>query len=77
MSASNSATPAPSPVHVLRTDEHEQRGDHCQTTRDAEGAGCNVAAPPNNRAPQFMWAEIWARSEGRTVKGHVPAECLE
>lgn len=63
-------------VHFLRQRAHEQNGDHCQVDDDAENLTCNRAASAANRDRRIFWAEVWARSGGRTVRGWVPEDCL-
>lgn len=63
-------------VHLLRRHAHEQNGDHCQVDDDAENLTCNRAAAPAARDRRVFWAEVWARSGGRTVRGWVPDDCL-
>lgn len=67
------------PVHVLRMNPHNQTGEHCQTVGTGPGAEarCNGSVPASQRAPVLNWAEIWARTGGRTVRGFVPEPCLE
>jgi hypothetical protein len=63
-------------VHSLRKHVHEQNGDHCQVDDDAENLVCNSSAASANRDRRIWWAEVWARSGGRTVRGWVPNDCL-
>lgn len=69
--------PVGAKVHYLRSHAHEQTGDHCQVDDDAEKLTCNGKAAPSNRDRRVFWAEIWARQDGRTLRGWVPRDCLE
>jgi hypothetical protein len=63
-------------VHYLRSHVHEQRGDHCQVDDDVDGVRCNGASPKPERDRRIWWAEVWARTAGRTIRGWVPKDCL-
>jgi hypothetical protein len=64
-------------VHQLDTHVHEQKGDHCQTDDLGGKVLCNGDAKPSDRARRIVWSEIWAKVDGRTLKGWVPEDCLE
>jgi hypothetical protein len=63
-------------VHYLRSHVHEQRGDHCQVDDDASSVRCNGQSPKTERDRRMWWAEVWARTAGRTIRGWVPKDCL-
>lgn len=63
-------------VHFLRSHVHEQTGDHCQVDDDAENLRCNGASPKSARDRRIWWAEVWARTGGRQLRGWVPEDCL-
>lgn len=63
-------------VHFLRKHVHEQTGDHCQVDDDLERVRCNGDSPKEARDRRIWWAEVWARTAGRTIRGWVPDDCL-
>ena len=64
-------------VHQLRSPVHEQTGDHCQVDDDAKSVRCNGDSPSAARDRRIWWAEVWARTAGRTIRGWVPKDCLQ
>jgi hypothetical protein len=63
-------------VHFVGRHVHEQTGDHCQVDDDESGVRCNGQSPKAERDRRIWWAEVWAKTGGRTIRGWVPDDCL-